>query len=149
MIIYKIENMIDGKVYIGKTSSTLEKRWKQHCYDAKRKCAAQKFKLHRAIAEFGAENFSVVQIDTAATKEEADEKEIQWIRRYCSILYGYNTSPGGRNGANYKKVKNVETGEVFESIAEACKKVGVSHRAIAQVVDKPHLKSAGYHWVSA
>ena len=149
MIIYKVENMIDGKVYIGKTGSTLEKRWKQHCWDAKRKSSARRFKLQQAIAEFGAENFSVVQIDTAATKEEADEKEIHWIRHYCATIHGYNTSPGGRNGANYKKVKNVETGEVFESIAEAAKAVGRNPGAIIQVLDKPHLTSAGYHWESA
>ena len=148
MIIYKVENMIDGKVYIGKTGKSLEKRWKEHCYDAKRKSSVKRFKLHRAIAEYGAENFSVVQIDTAATKDEADEKEVKWIRHYCATIHGYNTSPGGRNGANYRRIKNVETGEVFDSIAEACKKVGVTPYAIAQALDKPHRKSAGFHWVS-
>ena len=29
-IIYKITNTINGKVYIGKTLETMEKRWKEH-----------------------------------------------------------------------------------------------------------------------
>lgn len=28
--IYKITNVLNGKVYIGKTSSTIEARWKEH-----------------------------------------------------------------------------------------------------------------------
>ena len=31
--IYKIINDINKKVYIGKTNSNIEKRWKEHCKD--------------------------------------------------------------------------------------------------------------------
>ena len=34
--IYKITNQINGKVYIGKTLSSIEERWKEHCKDYKR-----------------------------------------------------------------------------------------------------------------
>lgn len=34
--IYKITNEINQKVYIGKTLTSLEKRWKRHIYDTYR-----------------------------------------------------------------------------------------------------------------
>ena len=34
--IYKITNLINGKIYIGKTLDTIEKRWKDHKSDSVR-----------------------------------------------------------------------------------------------------------------
>ena len=34
--IYKITNDVNGKVYIGKTLYSVEKRWKEHINDSKR-----------------------------------------------------------------------------------------------------------------
>ena len=143
MIIYKITNKINGMMYIGQTSKSLEHRWKVHCHNVKSKHAH--FKLQDAIAEFGAENFTIEQIDVAATKEEADEKEVYWIKFYDATEKGYNTSLGGRNGGSRKKVMAVESGLVFNTIQEAAKHYGVSGSCISVVVDKNHLKSAGQH----
>ena len=149
MYIYKVTNTVNGMVYIGKTKRDIERRWKQHCDDARSKGTYNKFKLQEAIKEFGAEHFTVEQIDVAATNEEANKKEIYWIAHYDSVNNGYNTSIGGKNGANRKRVKNVETGEVFESTLDACRAIGVSHNALYLVIDKPHLRCKGFHWVSA
>lgn len=35
--IYCITNDINGKQYVGKTDFTIEKRFKEHCHDSKRK----------------------------------------------------------------------------------------------------------------
>lgn len=148
MYIYKVTNTVNGMVYIGKTKNSVESRWKQHCYQAKGKYNHCKFKLQDAINEFGAEHFTVEQIDVAATNEEANKKEMYWIAHYDSINNGYNTSIGGRNGANRKRVMNVETGEVFDSVVAACKAVGVSHSALHFVIDNPKLRCRGFHWVS-
>ena len=32
--IYKITNNVNGKIYIGKTEHSVEKRFKEHCSDA-------------------------------------------------------------------------------------------------------------------
>lgn len=146
MIIYKITNKVDGKVYIGKTKRTLKTRWSQHCRDANSNIGC--FKLQKAIKKYGAENFTIEQIDCAATKDEADAKEVYWIRFYNATEIGYNTSPGGKAGGNRKKVKAVEDNLVFDTIVDAAKHYGRNVSAIAQVVDKPHLTSAGNHWIS-
>lgn len=146
MIIYKVTNIVNGKVYIGKTKRNLKTRWAQHCRDADSKIAC--FKLQKAIKEYGAENFTIVQIDCATTKDEADAKEVYWIRFYNAIEEGYNTSPGGKAGGNRKKVKAVEDDLVFDTMVEAAKHYGLSHSMIPAVVNQPHLKAGGQHWVT-
>ena len=49
-IIYKITNLINGKVYIGKTTRTIEKRWQEHCY-----CKDNDL-LHNAIRKYAGGN---------------------------------------------------------------------------------------------
>jgi len=97
MIIYKVTNRINGKVYIGQTKQSLQKRWSNHCCKNSH-CSI----LHSAIEKYGAENFTVEQIDVAATKDELDKKEIFWISHYNSIApNGYNISSGGNGNRGH------------------------------------------------
>lgn len=149
MIIYKITNKINGKVYIGQTSSTIEKRWKKHQYDAYGKRSWQIHKFQEAIKEFGADNFTVEQIDVAATKEEANAKEIYWIKQYNATEEGYNVSRGGKNSGRDCKVMNTCTGVVFNSMVEAAEVYGVTVESIRQAVKNPTWKCCGFHWKRA
>lgn len=92
MIVYKITNRINGKVYIGQTTRSLEKRWKEHC-QLSHGCQL----MYRAIIKHGKENFTVEQIDVACTREELDAKEVYWIKFYDSMNRnkGYNLDSGG------------------------------------------------------
>lgn len=145
--IYKITNTQNGMVYIGKTSGSIAARWKKHCYAAvDKKRNYLKFKLQYAILEHGVASFTVEQIDSASSKDEANEKEMFWIQHYNSIRKGYNTSPGGRNGGHYKKVMNIETGQVFNSMVDAAKEYGVAVTSVWQAVRNPTWKCCGYHW---
>lgn len=145
--IYKITNTQNGMVYIGKTSGSIEARWKRHCYSCKVK--HQFFKLQAAIKEFGAESFAVEQIDFACTNEEANAKEIHWIKFYNATVNGYNTSAGGNENGNKHKVMVVETGQAFDSMVDAAKAFNVSTEAIRQAVRNPSWKCCGFHWKTA
>lgn len=90
MIVYKITNKINGKIYIGQTVRSLEKRWSCHC-SASSKCLA----ISRAIQKYGKDNFSIEVIDTATSKNELNEKEKYWIAYYDSVNCGYNCTYGG------------------------------------------------------
>lgn len=91
MIIYKITNLVNGKMYIGQTIGTLCARWKRHCGDNS-KCPA----IHNAIVKYGIQNFNVEQIDTANSQEELNEKEAYWINTLNTISpNGYNLQNGG------------------------------------------------------
>lgn len=94
MIIYRITNKTNGKVYIGQTNKSLEERKRTH----RNRCFGKyynKTKLYDAIRVYGWDNFEWAEIDTANSQEELDQKEIDYIRSYNSIDNGYNMITGG------------------------------------------------------
>lgn len=90
--IYKITNQINQKIYIGKTSYSIEKRWKEHCQDYKKHLEKP---LYKAFNKYGPENFKIEEIEQVKTDEEACQREIYWIAFYNSYHYGYNATLGG------------------------------------------------------
>lgn len=93
MIIYKITNKINGKVYIGQTTQKLHERWSMHC-SKHSNCPA----IHLAIQKYGKENFTIEQIDVACDRHELGEKEQRWIEYYdCISPKGYNLKGGGEH----------------------------------------------------
>jgi group I intron endonuclease len=96
MIIYKITNLINKKIYIGQTIGLMKKRWYKHCSEAKNN---KSMPIARAIVKYKKENFIIEEIDSASTKDELNVKEIYWIDYYQSYKkeYGYNISLGGKN----------------------------------------------------
>ena len=92
MIIYKVTNKLDDKIYIGQTIKSIEIRFRQHLHSMR--CPL----LSKAIKKHGKENFKVELIDTAMSIDELNDKEIHWISFYnCLAPNGYNLESGGRN----------------------------------------------------
>lgn len=91
--IYKIENKINGKVYIGQTNNPV-KRFQQHMNLKRRETLIKK-----AINKYGVENFEFDIIDYAYNRKHADILEINFIKQYNSIMpIGYNMKTGGARG---------------------------------------------------
>jgi hypothetical protein len=91
MIIYKITNIINNKVYIGQTIKTLHKRKSQHLQRAKD--FKYKTPLCNAIRKYGIDSFIWQTIDNSANnREELNDKETYYIALYKSAnrIYGYN-----------------------------------------------------------
>ncbi len=90
MIIYKITNKLDGKVYIGQTIRKLSRRWEEHKRD--NDCIA----LHNAIKKYGENNFKIEEIDGANSLSELNYLEQHYIHIYNSLRPGgYNLISGG------------------------------------------------------
>ncbi len=95
--IYKIENKINGKIYIGQ-SVNIAKRIIEHKYRAFDEKDERTYSLYLYVAmrKYGKQNFSFDIIEECQ-KEALNEKEQYWIQHYKSNQkeYGYNLSDGG------------------------------------------------------
>lgn len=98
--IYKIENLINGKKYIGQ-SVDVHARLLDHKRVNERPLSTvqHKYPLYRALKKYGLENFSYELIEECK-KEELDDKEIYWIAYYHTYINdpqcnGYNLTMGG------------------------------------------------------
>lgn len=91
--IYKIYNDVNDKLYIGKTVSSIEKRFQEHCADNKKE-RCEKRPLYNAMNKYGIEHFFIELIEECDLKE-LSEKEIYWIGYYNSYKNGYNATLGG------------------------------------------------------
>lgn len=95
--IYKIENLVNHKIYIGLTNN-IERRQKRHFSDLRRNCHDNSF-LQKEYNQYGNENFSfeVIYSDNI-TEQEIGEKEKYYIQLYDSFRNGYNQNEGGNFG---------------------------------------------------
>lgn len=103
MVIYKATNVLNGKIYIGKTELEFKRRLNQYRSNSFN-CNNTAYNLYicRAIRKYGWENFKWEIIDTAITAAELIEKEIYWIKYFNSFGSGYNMTKGGEGTKGYK-----------------------------------------------
>lgn len=103
-IIYKITNLINGKIYIGQTIHSVAERYKGSIANTKNR------HLKRAIDYYGVSAFNIDEpFDTADSKEELDEKEKYYIAQFKSNKkrYGYNLDGGGHNGTHSAETRKM------------------------------------------
>src|SRR5690606_41471619 len=100
MIVYKATNRVNGKMYIGITSQTLQSRKWKHFSDARLKVYNSKF--HRSIRKYGEDGFRWEDIDRADTMEELNKRESYWISFFNTYENGYNRSEERRVGKAWK-----------------------------------------------
>lgn len=137
MIIYKSTNKITGKIYIGQTTQTLEKRIKSHIIESRME-NNRPFLL--SINKYGSDNFTFEIIDTANSIDELNDKEIYWIDFYNSVSpNGYNITGGGQGK------KMIKTKELGRRISEGLKN---SEKWQTLLKDEKYLKKRETNFIS-
>lgn len=130
--IYKVTNKVNKKVYIGKTND-FEKRKKEHTiYDINDNSI-----FHKALLKYGLDNFKWEIVCSTNCKEELNELEKFFIKKYNSFKpNGYNMTKGGDGGSmwNAKPVvcleKNGQFVARYDSAGEAEKKAGYTNSSV-------------------
>ena len=103
IFIYKITNIINGKVYIGKTEKTIQGRFNVHLKNAKNKINRY---LYDAMNHYGYDKFIIEEIEACLDSTSLNEKEKYWIGAYNSTNknFGYNMTEGGTGGAQLPEI---------------------------------------------
>jgi len=165
-IIYKIENTVNHKVYIGQTTSSkgfdgryhfvgkdIEKVYKYLNGNLKRGERHNQH-LRRAIEKYGFESFHVEKVfDVAMSKEELNDKETYYIEKFDSFHNGYNQTYGGDNfprGKNCKNSKRIcqisQSGDlikIWDSATEASKELNIEASCISIVCNGRKRRKGG------
>jgi group I intron endonuclease len=111
MYIYKTTNLINGKIYIGKS----EKHFNPNYYGSG-------ILLKKSVKKYGIENFSVELIEKCDSIEELNYREKYWILQY--IDNSYNIAEGGTGGwttKNYTSEQKLEYGKLLSEIRKGRK----------------------------
>lgn len=130
--IYKYENKINHKVYIGQTVD-LNVRKSSHISKAR----TVKNKFYNAIRKYGWDSFDysvVAQIEAEDIKELStllDSLEEQYIEQYDSYKHGYNSTTGGRS---------CRAKQMPDSYIEYCKNRTYSEETRQKMSESAHNK---------
>lgn len=103
-VIYKIENLINNKVYIGQTTKGFNNRYPykgigmERVYSYYLSNSNRNVDLLNDIINYGIESFNVVEVlDVAFSMDELNTKEQTYILIFDSFKNGYNQNTGGHN----------------------------------------------------
>lgn len=143
--VYKITNKVTGKIYVGITNQGSGARYRHHWYEAR---IGESAPIHKSMAKYGEENFTLEIIDFADTYEELKEKEKFWIKELNSMdrKIGYNLTEGG--DGTFGRMHSEETKEKIRQKAigrkiseETKKRMSEARKGRCSDVQRIHLKN--------
>lgn len=146
--IYKLENIINGKMYIGQTKNLKHRKL---THRGKLKLGKHpNYKLQKDWSEFGESAFKYTVLEYCS-KDIVNEREMYYISLFDSISKGYNISIGGSSGNNFprKKIKQYDLDgnyiKTWESAAEAARFYNTNRALISHAL-KNHTTALGFQW---
>lgn len=95
-LIYRATNIVNGKIYVGKTTVSLKKRMNRHKALALQPCQV----FHLALAKHGLTSFTWEVLEECHN-DMLNEAETKWIAllNSCNTTVGYNRTLGGDGGS--------------------------------------------------
>ena len=135
--IYKIENQINHKDYIGKTEYNPNLREKQHWREATKERSTSRA-IYRAIKKYGIENFTFEVLEETYN---SNEREQYYIMLFDSYHNGYNETLGG-DGAAYLELPEQEICSYYlnhKNLKETYNHFGYDRRTILKVLYKYNI----------
>jgi hypothetical protein len=144
-IIYKAENLLNGKVYIGATTYSVEQRKLDHVERAVR---GEKNKFHEAISTYGIDAFTWEQIDTAESIDELAKKEKKYVLRFRAKEDGFNSDEGGGFKKRIYQFSLLDGSLLFtyDNLHEAANSIGSTKQHISRACLSINKSYGGYYW---
>ena len=147
--IYKITNILNNKIYIGKTKNSIERRFNQHkksslTYDSSNSISY----LHSAMYKYGVDNFIIEEIDTADSLTELNQKEKYWINEFNSIdkSIGYNLAKGGDGGDIFNQLdKEAQNKKREKHSIDTSNRIWVTNGIDTKYIKKDDVIPEGYY----
>lgn len=141
-ILYKITNRINGKMYIGITTRSLEERFAGHLSAMRQ---GSKFRFHSAIRKYGVDCWVCEILEENDDLDYIRKREEELISQYntTNSSFGYNAKPGGCGGnivkpENYDKWYKTKT---ENSIGEKNPRHnGISNQELYKIVYNESIK---------
>lgn len=145
--IYKIENSVNGHLYIGKTNNP-RRRWNEHIREHST-CTI----LKKAFKKYGIKNFKMtILLEIKASSIEnlntmLNALESLYIKKYNTLKNGYNATSGGEGICNYKmsettkrKISNALKGRILsEERRKQCSLANKGKHPSKEVCEKIRL----------
>lgn len=151
--IYKFENNINHKVYIGQAIDLYERKEK---HKKNMKDLSHQEYFYKALRKYGWDNFSyeILEEFDIFNQEQLNNLENYYIQLFNSLIpNGYNMIPGGTNGAGLAKGKIVEQYDLqgnflkeYSSAHEAARQTNINYSSICACCrdEITHVKE--YQW---
>ena len=174
-IIYKIENIITHKIYIGQTTHPkgfngryyykgvgIERVYNDLSSKRDRDERYNKYLL-RSIEKCGFDAFVVDEwFDTALTIDELNEKETYYIKKFDSYKNGYNMSFGGDSMSGYERPKskdcknskricqldlNGKLIKIWDCATDVERELGINQTSICMVCSGKRKTAGNFVWI--
>lgn len=151
--IYKIENKVNGKVYVGQ-SINIEQRFKFH-ERLLRQNKHENIYLQRSYNKYGSDAFNYIIIEEC-TEDKLNEREMYWIDYYKSYVgfdnsNGYNLTLGGEGTKMIHPVLQFDRYgnfiKEYDNGIIASKETNINVSAIYGCCIKRLKKAGGYIWL--
>lgn len=139
MIIYIVINKINKKIYIGKTTKSLDRRIKQHYNDVNINRLTW---FHKALKKYNKKDFIWLKIESAKDKNDLNNKEKYWIKFFKKKnIILYNLTDGG-DGGSRKGILNHNYGRTIPlEVRKKIAKTLTGRKVPLEVIEKIKAKA--------